>query len=137
MLPRIPAIESQTEQPKPTTEFPDWYLSLLVMRSSPENTRATIKLQPYNYDEGVLSTELPPLTVEVSDLMSEAGRVPALAQAMGAILQVTTFLGQEKYLLSKIEKLNTRDLTEEEQQELTNLEQQLETLRTQAGVANE
>lgn len=135
-LPRIPAVDSVTEQPKQVTEFPDLFLSQLVVRATPGNMKASAKLQPFNYDANVISTELNSTRIEVADLVAESARVPALGQAMGLIIQATAFLAQEKTLLEKITIVeNDTTLTEEEKaMQKQALEDQISTLRQGAGV---
>jgi len=136
-LPRIPSLEPVTEQQKAVTEFPDLFMTLLVMRADASQSNVRAKLKPYNYDAGVISTDSAEKSLTVPDLYKEAARVPVLAQAVGALLEAVIFLSQEETLVNKIETLEqVEDKTEEQETELTTLNMQLGDLRTAYNVTN-
>ena len=86
----LPRIENPTPTVKPAVPektFPDIFVREVNITNDPYGPwRASVMLQPYNYDTGEVDDSVNPNYINIEDLKAEAETDVLLAQAMGAIL---------------------------------------------------
>jgi hypothetical protein len=106
VIPEVPAV--------PEYHYDESYVvGLLLSTLTQWDQRLEVTLRPYNYtDEALYPGSGSDTVFVVSDIWVEASRVPAFAQVMGGICQVTSLMMREKYLLALHER------TPEEEAEL-------------------
>ncbi len=113
-LPRIALRTPVQTESIEAKEYPDAFLSLLVVRASADNgkyAKATIELRNYDWEaeQTQPSEQARPWHYELPDLYAEMDRVPVLAEAAGYLLRAVSLLRAEQDILTAIESLPKDD----------------------------
>ena len=112
-LPRIPSpepiiIPGQPAVPEvPEQQFNDLYIiGLNLMSQAATQQRLVISFCPYDYTSKTFPTTWNDPKTQVREVIQnvwvEAARNPSFAQAMGAVLQASTLIVQERALIEQI-----------------------------------
>lgn len=103
MLPQISSLDPVTKPAQQEQAFDSLYIvGLGFADDGAGNAQLNVAFKPYDYATKTLDPTGAQKTVSVPDVWTEVQTVPALAQAMGVVIQVSALLYQRDTLAAKI-----------------------------------
>ena len=131
-LPKLDLLTPVSVGAKEAVDYPNLFLSLLVIRADEGRAKATVATRNQNYVTKQIQplSEAKPWQHEIPDLYAELDRVPVLAVAAGHILNAVGLLRKEKDLLDAIQAL-------EEGADDSVLQSQLADVHAEMGITTE